>query len=54
MCLIFVITLTNNWHIQSIDLVLTYPQVDIKTDVYVTSQLPIYDLLNTYDRFAEV
>ena len=33
--LIFVITLVNNWHIQSIDFVLAYPQENIQTGIYI-------------------
>ena len=57
--LIFVIALVNEWHIQSIDFVLAYPQAKIKTDIYmkpptVPSQFPIPDLPDPYDRFTKV
>ena len=57
--LIIVFALLNNWHMQSIDFVLAYPQAPIKTDIYLKPpRTPpgfiIPDLQRPGDRFLNV
>jgi hypothetical protein len=57
--LVIVMTLLNDWHIQSIDFVLAFPQAPIKTDIYmkppkVPQKFDITDLPSFSDRFTKV
>ena len=57
--LIFTLAIVNNWHIKSIDFVVTFPQADVKTDIYmrppkVPSNFRIPDLPAFTDRFTHV
>ena len=57
--LIFVLAIVNDWHIQSIDFILAYPQADVKTDIYilppsVPPNFTISDLPSPSDRFFNV
>ena len=54
--LIFILAIVNDWHIQSIDFVLAFPQADVKTDIYmqppkVPFDFKIPDLPQLSDRF---
>ena len=42
-CLIFTLTIVNNWHIHSINFFLAFPQADIKTDIYIKSPTVPYE-----------
>ena len=57
--LMIVFTLLDNWHMESIDFVLAYPQAPVKTDIYmkppkVPPNFVIPDLPNLADRFCNV
>ena len=57
--LIFVLAIVNNWHIQSIDFVLAFPQADVQTDIYmqpprVPPNFLIPDLPRPSDRYFNV
>jgi hypothetical protein len=57
--LMIVMALFNNWHMQSIDFVLAFPQAPIKTDIYmrppkVPFNFDIPDLPSFTDRFINV
>ena len=57
--LIFTLALVSNWHIHSIDIILAYPQADIKTDIFlqplrVPFDFPIPDLPNPLDHLTKV
>lgn len=54
--LMIVFTLINNWHMESIDFVLAFPQAPVQTDIYmkppkVPRNFVIPDLPNPVDRF---
>ena len=58
-CLMVVFALLNNWHMESINFVLAYPQAPIKTDIFmqppkVPPNFTIPDLPNFADRFLKV
>ena len=57
--LLIVIALLNDWHMQSIDFVLAFPQAPVKTDIYmqppkVPYNFTIPDLPNKHDRVTKV
>jgi hypothetical protein len=57
--LLIVMALLNDWHMQSIDFVLAYPQAPIKTDIYmspprVPQNFAMPDLSTFTDRFTNV
>ena len=57
--LLIVFALINEWHMQSIDFVLAFPQAPVKTDIYMKPpQVPrdfnILDLPSYTDRFTKV
>ena len=57
--LAIIFALINNWHIESIDFVLAYPQAPVNTDIYmnppkVPTGFNISDLPNFTDRFTNV
>jgi hypothetical protein len=57
--LVIVTALLNDWHMQSIDFVLAFPQAPIKTDIYmkppkVPAKFDIPDLPSLSDRFTKV
>ena len=57
--LLIVIALLNDWHMQSIDFVLAFPQAPVKTDIYmqppkVPYNFVIPDLPNKHDRITKV
>jgi hypothetical protein len=56
---VMVMSLLNNWHMQSIDFVLAFSQAPIKTDIYmrppkVPPDFKIPDLPTMSDRFTNV
>jgi hypothetical protein len=58
-CLLIVLSLPNDWHMQSIDFVLAYPQAPIKTDIFmkppqVPTDFKIPDMPSKADRFIRV
>jgi hypothetical protein len=56
---LIVMELINDWHMQSIDFVLAFPQAPVKTDIYlkppkVPGRFQIPDLPSISDRFLKV
>jgi hypothetical protein len=57
--LMIIFALINNWHMESIDFVLAYPQAPIKTDIFMTPpkvplNFEIEDLPHREDRYTKV
>ena len=57
--LVIAIALLNNWHMQSIDFVLAFPQAPVKTDIYmqppkVPHNFVIPDLPDKSDHYTKV
>ena len=57
--MVLTLALIKDWHIRSVDFVVTYPQADIKTDIYMKpSTIPhnfvIPNLRQLYDRLTHV
>ena len=55
--LVFILSITNNWHIRSIDFILAFPQASVKTDICmrptsVPANFKVPDLPLFADRFT--